>query len=602
MPGAGVVPRRRRRRIIAAAVVCGVVAMGTLALTSATDVRPPVVGGTAAAFLPEDGAVGWAQMAGGVAQYEQRRAPGVAALFVLPTQVAGIAVTAYPDAARAVPHWATYWGPEAGRAGANPRDLYSIGGAGIRIVASSGFPLDSVFMPGMVVLASDVRPGAEWKSEGTSLWAQLGPDGAPQSAEFAYEGDFAAREPEDPSLADHVRDGCLETVSTVTLTPGEGAALVYHQTSLWCPGAGQVASTGGFEGEEPITIPPADEPHVAVQLSARVPSWQHPEFWDAALVAARWVDPLWGDSVFTVSPALRPVMVGEKLAVADLNTGDLTLLREDEQGLVVDRVLRPGGDVIALGAVGELLVVATSQRDLVAYTARGDRVWTRSTPDLVVGAPAGDRAGGLVIGCLDGTVRSLDAGTGEERWSAYVSADGVESVVVVDGLAVTADRVGALAAVDLGDGSALWTDDPDGEVAAFATDGEALFATRDDVVERLDPATGSTVWSTSASTGIDDLALVGDRVVAQTWRDLAAFDVEDGSITWRAPLATAIASDGTALAATSGSRIRLLAADGSDAATWEVPPESLGSFRYLTAAPNAVWMTDAKAGIVRVGP
>ena len=30
--------------------------------------------------------------------------------------------------------------------------------------------------------------------------------------------------------------------------------------------------------------------------------------------------------------------------------------------------------------------------------------------------------------------------------------------------------------------------------------------------------------------------------------------------------------------------------------------ESLGSFRYLTPAVNAVWMMDGKAGIVKVGP
>ena len=348
--------------------MCAVVAMGTLALVAATDARPSAAGGAAAAFLPPDGAVGWAQMPGGAAQYEHRRAPGAAALFVLPDIAADIAITAYLDSARSTPHWATYWGPEAGRAGANPRDLYSIGPDGIRTVANMGYALDSVFVPGLRVLPSDVKAGAKWTSDGTSVWAQLGADGASQSAEFAYSAAFTAREPKAAELAGYAHGGCLETVADLTLTPTGGAAIAYHQTSLWCPGEGLVASTGAYGGADPTTIAPAEAPDVAVQLSARVPSWQHPESWDAAAVAARWSDPVWGDTAFTASPAVRPVMVGDALAVADVNSGDLTLLREDEQGLVVSRVLRPGGDVIALGPAGELLIAATSQRDLVAYT------------------------------------------------------------------------------------------------------------------------------------------------------------------------------------------------------------------------------------------
>ena len=602
MPGAGVVLQRRRRRTVATAVVCVVVAAGTLVLAAASDARPAATGGAATAFLPQDGDVGWAQMPGGVAQYEHRRAPGGAALFLLPAVAADIGIEAYLDNARSTPHWATYWGPEAGRAGANPRDLYSIGSDGIRTVATMGYPLDSVFVPGLRVLPSDVRAGAEWTSDGTSMQAQLGPDGAPQSAELAYSAAFTAREPKDDELADYAQDGCLETVAELTLTPAEGTPLSYHQTSLWCPGEGQVASTGGYEGEEPATILPAEAPDATVQLSARVPSWQHPASWDAAAVAARWSDPVWGDRAFTASHAVPPVMVGDALAVADVASGDLTLLREDEQGLVVSRVLRPGGDVIALASVGELLIAATTQRELVAYTARGDRVWTYRTPDLVVAAPISDRGDGLVVACLDGTLRLLDAATGKERWAAETSRDGLDELTVTRELAVSSDRAGALTAVDLDDGEPVWTDEGEGVVAGFATDGDALYAARGVNIERLDAASGDTVWKTSVGSGMDDLALVDDHVVAQTWRDLAAVDSEGGGIAWRAPGASAITTDGTALIATSGSSIRLIGKDGSDAAFWPVPPESLGSSRSLTAAVNAVWMIDGTTGIAKVGP
>ncbi|WP_243077080.1 PQQ-binding-like beta-propeller repeat protein [Microbacterium sp. SS28] len=601
MPGAGQVSRRRRRRIVPAAVLCGVVAVGTLALVAATDVRASTAGGAAAAFTPRDGTAGWSQMPGGVAQHEHRRAPGLSALFALPETAYEIAVGGYPADAVSVPHWGVYSGPEAGRAGGIPRELFSVGGDGIRQIAAIGFPTDSVFVPGLLVLPADVERGAEWSSEGDSVWAGLGADGMPFSALYAYSADSTAREPEDPALAPYAEDGCLETASTLTLTPDEGDDLIYRQTSLWCPGEGVVASTGAVDGFEPVTISHAEEPHVAIQLGGRVPSWQHPEHWDAAPVAARLADSVWGDTAFTTTPALNPVMVGSRLAVADANSADLNLFEEDAQGLFVARMLGPGGDVTAMGSQGEVLIVATSRRDLIAYTARGDRVWTRSTPDLVVTAPLAGGANCFVVAGLDGSVRLVDAATGEDRWVADVSADGLETLAVSGSLAVAGDRVGSLAAVDLTDGSVVWTGADDWKADALAADAESIFVARDDGIERLDPVTGATLWKTGVGTGLDDLAIVGDLVVAQTWEDLVAMSAEDGGIRWRAPRATAMTSDGTSLVAAGGSSIRLIGSDGTDAATWPVPAESLGSYRYLTAATNAVWMLDGKAGIVKVG-
>jgi outer membrane protein assembly factor BamB len=602
MPETGVVSRRRRRKVVAAVVVTLVVASGTAVLVAATDVRPSTGGGAAAAFVPADGAVGWSAMPGGVAQHEQRLAPGVAALFAIPQAAQGIAIGGYATGAESTPHWVTYWGPEAGRAGASPTDLYSLTPDGIRIVASTGFPLDSVFVPGLLVLPRDAAPGVDWTSKGESVWAGIGSGGAPFSAQYSYAAKASVRAPKAPELAAWVEDGCLETVSVVTLTPAQGDALTYRQTSLWCPGRGSVATTGAFDGDASVTIGPSPDPKAKIQVGARVPSWQHPEHWDAAPVPARWADAVWGDSPFAVAPALRPVMVGDRLAVADVNSGDITLLAEDPQGLVVGRVLRPGGDVIALAGVGDVLLAATSQRDLVAYTVRGDRAWTRRTPDLVVTAPVWSGGDGVVIACLDGTVRMLDAASGEDRWVADVSGDGVEALVVAGPLAIAADRGNAITAVDLSDGSIVWTDEGDDEITGFAVDGETIFVARGDRVERLDPASGAIVWKTDVGTGTDDLVMVGDSVVAQTWRDLVAIDPVDGGVVWHARGATAIVTDGSELIATGGSEIRLVADDGTDAATWPVAPESLGSFRYLTPAANAVWLSDAKAGIVKVGP
>ena len=231
------VARRRRRKVIAAVAVAAVVGAGTVLLVGATDMSPPAVGGPAAAFLPVDGAVDWLGTANGDVQREQRRSPGITPLFAFPTSLTSLAMSAYGDDARSVPHWATYWGPAVGRDGGIPRDLYSVTDAGIRLVASTGYPLDSVFVPGILVLAADVRAGAEWTTEGASLLAQAGANG-PESAEFAYAGEYSAQEPDDPVLLPFAEQGCLQVASRLTLTPGDGDPLVVEETALWCAGRG----------------------------------------------------------------------------------------------------------------------------------------------------------------------------------------------------------------------------------------------------------------------------------------------------------------------------------------------------------------------------
>ncbi|MET0780118.1 MAG: PQQ-binding-like beta-propeller repeat protein, partial [Microbacterium sp.] len=164
------------------------------------------------------------------------------------------------------------------------------------------------------------------------------------------------------------------------------------------------------------------------------------------------------------------------------------------------------------------------------------------------------------------------------------------------------DRVGGVFALSVTDGSELWTGDDPAKVDAIATDGEALYLGRGTQVLRVDAESGDTVWSTNVSTGLDDLLVVGDRVAVQTWRDLVGLEPKGGTIVWSAPGATDIATDGAVLIAHDGRTVRLVDADGSDAATWPVEAESLGASRYLTTGPDGVWLVDTVTDTVRLGP
>lgn len=601
MPRLGTVSRRRRRSLVAAVSVAAVVGVGTAGLVIAGEARPAVIGGRAAAFLPPDGAVDWVGLPAGAVQREDRIAPGLAAMFAFPSMAQNMAVGGYSDEGMQWPHWVSYWGPGAGRADALPRDLYAISPEGIRHVMSTGFPLDTVYVPGLLVLPADVRPGATWTSEGRSVWAQDAAEGG-GAALYDHVASFEAKEPIAPELLPHASDGCLETDSRLTIAAEGAEGLVFVQATLWCPGGGAVAAVGGLEGEAPTIVRPETGRTAGVSLAPARISWRNTAGWRDRCVPARSLDPVWGTSAFPVSPSTKPVVVGDAFAVADVNSADVTLLEEGPEGLVVRATVHPGGDPISLSAVGELLVVATSGRDLVAYSGTGERLWSISTPDLVAAPVVSDGGNGIVVAGLDGTVRLLDARTGTERWRSDASPDGFERLVVTEGRAIAADRVGGVFAVSLDDGSVEWSLEEKEETTALETDGTALLLARGSRVLRVDPANGAVLWNAPVGTGVEALETASGRLMVLTWRELLALDVEDGALAWRAEGGDLLTGDGASVVVAGSGGVRLIGADGVAVGRWALPAETLGSGRYLVAGRDAVWVFDTVTGTVRIGP
>lgn len=615
MSGLGAGAARRRRRGAAAWIaVLGVVVVGSAGLIAASDPSGPATGGTAAAFVPADGHTDWVLADGqpGPQQRESGRTVGASALFEFPEIARTAAAAAYTDAEMdAARHWSVTWrAAEPGAGAGDLTELSSLTDAGVRLVMSLG-PLNSfIFQPGIVVLAGDVREGASWSGEGEGWWVAAPAAGQrPDEAVLAirYTAEYAASVPRHPLLVEHAVAGCLQVDGQIELTdPGEAAGwtVALADASLWCPGRGAVASVSSIDGGPPSrTVPVAAPTLEAPETQGAIIDW--PSRWAAHPVPVTHVDPLFGESAVALAPGLEPVEFGGGLAVADVNTGSVALFSSAagslrRTALLRTALLHPGGDVTAVGAVGELLVLGTTQRRVVAYTADGVRRWSAPIGDVLVAPPIAGADGTVLVAGLDGRVRSLDAATGEEEWSAAASADGIQQLTSLGGQAIALDRAGRIVALSAADGAIRWSREEE-HVDTLSAAGDAVYVARDNGLLRLDAATGAPVWSALIGTGADAIAVLGSTVVVLSWSDVQAFDAATGALVWRAAGADRAATDGEVLVLDGRGPTRVLGPAGDVRADLDVTPEGAGSARFLVGAADGAWIVDSISGIVRVG-
>jgi outer membrane protein assembly factor BamB len=312
------------------------------------------------------------------------------------------------------------------------------------------------------------------------------------------------------------------------------------------------------------------------------------------------VDPLFGASALAIAPALQPVELEGALAVAVGSTGSLALFERSGGDLHRTAVLRPGGAVTALGAAEGLLLAATAQRRLVAYSPDGIRRWTTPLADVLVAPPIAGDAGAILTGGMDGGVTALDARTGEKRWSTSVSSDAVSHLLRAGDNVIAVDRTGHLVALSLADGSVVWRSEGAAVDAITATD-DALLIARDNSIDRLDAATGALQWSAPTGTGADAVAVAGDAVVVPTWADVLAFAADDGAPRWRAPGADRAVTDGRTIVLDGRNPTRVLDADGNALADLRIDGEDLGAARFLVGAHDGAWVVDSTRGTTWVG-
>ena len=129
---------------------------------------------------------------------------------------------------------------------------------------------------------------------------------------------------------------------------------------------------------------------------------------------------------------------------------------EDVDRLDIGLAGASGGSILTLTAFGNVIIATTSNRQVVAYSDVGIRLWQFAVDDLAQTPPvrAGDQEAVLVD--LAGVMRSFDLATGALLWRHDVGSDVNVAPAVGSGVVVIMDRGGTTTAFDVATGKRRW--------------------------------------------------------------------------------------------------------------------------------------------------
>jgi hypothetical protein len=293
------------------------------------------------------------------------------------------------------------------------------------------------------------------------------------------------------------------------------------------------------------------------------------------------------------------------LVLAYATDGDLAAYSPDAEGLSSQWRAHPGGTVLSMAAVDELLVAATSDRRVVCYDQLGVQRWAVGQDDLVLEPPQATGDGGVSFVALDGSVTVVDLTTGATRWQGSLVTDAVRHPLAGSGVVVATNRDGDIAAHAAVDGGTRWSASGP-TIDRWTVDGDALVAVDDDgTVTRRLLADGTVSWSASVGGVGRSITTAGDLVVVASTDETVAFDRASGARSWSAPASEEVAAAGAdVLALRIGDRLDVIEPGGRVAGTWPARPDEFGAtIRTVVAAPDGVvWLVADDGEVSRLGP
>lgn len=241
----------------------------------------------------------------------------------------------------------------------------------------------------------------------------------------------------------------------------------------------------------------------------------------------------WGDDPVTPTVTDGRLYAGGTLRARDPATGDEQWSRDGDGGWIATPTVVDGAVYAAAGPDHSTLYAVDS--------TDGENLWQFETGERITTMPAVYESIVYVVDRSD-TIYALNADDGDERWSRPLEA-GVRtaSPVVSDGTVFLGSNDGRILALDLVNGSDVWTRDVGVEhVDTVATANETVFAAGEGgVVVALDATDGSRDWRapTAASdfgtpAHADEVVYVGDD--PSTGSALVyALDATDGTELWQ---------------------------------------------------------------------
>lgn len=553
-------------------------------------VTPEPLGGTAARYLPPDGHRSVTLASDGVETVtEHARSIGIEGVFDAPLSIAGGLVDRLGDDAVREAQW--WRASRVSDGGERVTDLYRVSEGGIAQVASWGGPIGFVFEPEILLVPAEVVPGDTWASTGSAL----------AGGALTYSMESVAREAIGPFVDVDgsevpLTGGCIGVESTVRIeSTADGFATSLTESTVWCPGRGPVWAIGNVDGQ-PVGRAEIRPGALDAQTGSteRAPTWSDVVGTTAVVEGPASIeltidDPFFGPSVASGQFWAPPVATPDgRLVTANDRGNDVQAWRLGTDTGVLEWAGHPGGTIVSLGVVGELVVAATSRRQVVAYDSVGRRLWTFVADELVLAPPVsrGDGAADVVIAARSGTVTAIDAREGVPRWSVSIGADARAVTSSSDGVVLVADERERLTALDGETGETLWRREVglidvmqasarDGVVVIMADSGEVFALELDNGAERF-----STLY-TGVATGI---SYGTDTVIVLSDENATGLDIDDGAQRWRMPGGEAVLGDGVVIGIAQRDSIVVRASsDGALIDERPIPTRSASSSSQVTA-------------------
>ncbi|WP_284298966.1 PQQ-binding-like beta-propeller repeat protein [Homoserinibacter gongjuensis] len=238
-------------------------------------------------------------------------------------------------------------------------------------------------------------------------------------------------------------------------------------------------------------------------------------------------------------------------------------------------------------AIGEVTLVTTAERRLLAYDERGARLWSMRFPDVVVASPTPAGDGDIVVVSLDGTLRRIDLATGETVWSVALRTDVSEAPAVGGGLVVIVDRGGAVLARSLADGAERWSTELASAERAAIGDGLVAVQGSTGAVWVLEARDGARRWDSDQLGVSRRIVVLGGTVVAQSDEGTVAWDAAGHRI-WSSAASEALVSDGDHLVLAGEQALERRGPDGELFDEVEIGPGPLGATRVVLATQGGI--------------
>ncbi|WP_168627544.1 PQQ-binding-like beta-propeller repeat protein [Cryobacterium sp. BB307] len=601
MTSAGALAKLGGSSVAAAVSIVAVVAVCTGAIALSDQQASGQDESNAAVLIPADGHVEWfVDQDGVVRSTESSRATGVEEFLTLPSMAAHALLGGLSDSeVRNATLWRETTTTVTDGETTQNGELFRFTDAGVESMVVWGGEVSFLYTPGLLVLPTDVAPGSSWQGEGTAF----------VNESLNYRSRFTAHEPENASLLKNARvndpRGCIETRGVIEYLDDAGALLLtINEADLWCPGRGRVAIDATVEDTVVIQAG-IDAPRLQSQSATRsIGAWTDPSAWrDRELQTVR-RDPVYGEDEGIPSYSVVPALTASGIIVSTRDSGDdLVALRYDasDRSLVHHWIGHPGGHAIALGAVGDIIIVTTSSRRIVAYSDAGERLWTRDTNDLVVAAPVSDGAGNAIIVGLDGVVTSVDAISGKTRWETPIGADvdqravaGVDTVIVVD-------RAGRVVALDRSDGDIRWDANGTEAYGIAIADDVVVVAQGDSWVTSYRLTTGTKLWDARYLGLPSAVQAAAGQVVVVSDEESVAFDPDDGTILWSRDGASHAIGDGKHVILVDRDSATLVDDQGETVLEWKIQVETDALSRHVLAGRDGIWSVQSLNSALRIG-